>query len=144
MADYCLTRRPDSRHSAAQLVPGGATGGLRPSAVIRLTNGSTAGSKSSGPCGAAGHGQVICGLDPLVVDVQKPQLAVVPARALGKFKPRALSINVLLVCVFMVSFLEQETDPFVPLPHALARLMKARRTSEIERVTWPLPVMSSQ
>jgi hypothetical protein len=36
MADYCLTRRPDSRHSAARLVPGGATGGLRPEAEVTL------------------------------------------------------------------------------------------------------------
>lgn len=41
------------------------------------------GFKVERPSGAAGHGQVIRGLDPLVVDVEEPRLAVVPEGTRG-------------------------------------------------------------
>ena len=65
--------------------------GCDPLQVIRLTNGSTAGFKVERPSGAAGHGQVIRGLDPVVVDVKESQTAVVPAQTLGEFQAARLN-----------------------------------------------------
>jgi hypothetical protein len=71
-----------------------------------------------------------------------------PSRQRGlsvNLRPRVLSVNVLLVWVFIVFIHELIVNPAdVPRGHALARLMKATWRSVIDRVMWPLPLTSSQ
>ena len=106
------------------------------------------GFKVERPSGAAGHGQVIRSLDPLVVDVQEPQLAVVPAGTLGEFQAARFIDQYRADVRLHYGFpfpAQQVWLSVCSLPtHERARLMKARLRSVIERVTWPLPLTSSQ